>query len=114
MNGRAREPAKIVTHLESDHGAAPKVQFRNGQLLTIIKPDFEAKRWLALTGKVARTPFLPVCRSQVEVRLAADTREAIENLRGFHCQVAYGDYTREVKYAAKKVGIQVQLLSAGS
>jgi L-fucose isomerase-like protein len=112
MNGRRQEPVKIVTHFESDHGAASKVQFHRGQLLTIIKPDFEAKHWLVLTGKVARTPFLPVCRSQVEVKLDADTREVIENLRGFHCQIAYGDYVREIEYAAKKVGIAVQLLSA--
>ncbi len=112
MNGKVREPAKIVTHFESDHGAAPKVHFRKGRLLTIIKPDFEAKRWLALRGKITRTPFLPICRSQVEVKLAADADEVIENLRGFHCMIAYGDYTREVAYAAKKVGIQVQLLDA--
>lgn len=110
MNGKALEAAKIVTHFESDHGATPKVAFRRRQRLTIIKPDFEAKHWLALKGRVARTPFLPVCRSQVEVKLAGETREAIENLRGFHCQIAYGDYTREVEYAAKKVGIQVQRL----
>jgi hypothetical protein len=110
MNGKTLEPVEIVTHYESDHGAATHVAFRKGQTLTIIKPDFEAKNWLALTGKIVGTPWLPTCRAQVEVELDADTQDVIQNLRGFHCMLAYGDYTREVAYAAKKVGINVQTL----
>ena len=110
MDGQTLEPVEVVTHYESDHGAATHVLFRKGQPLTIIKPDFEAKHWLALTGKVVGTPFPDTCRAQVEVELDADTQDVLENLRGFHCMLAYGDYTREVAYAAKKVGITVQTL----
>jgi L-fucose isomerase-like protein len=110
MDGKSLEPVEIVTHYESDHGAATHVLFRKGQVLTIVKPDFEAKHWLALTGKITDTPFLDTCRAQVEVALDADTQEVLRNLRGFHCTLAYGDYTREVAYAAKKVGITVQNL----
>jgi L-fucose isomerase-like protein len=110
MDGKALEPVKIMSHFESDHGAATKVGFRKGQLVTIVKPDFEAKHWLVLTGQIVDTPFLPTCRAQVEVKLKADTRDVAENLRGFHCMLAYGDHTKEVAYAAKKVGIQVQVL----
>jgi L-fucose isomerase-like protein len=88
------------------------VAFRKGQILTIIKPDFGAKNWLALTGKIVGTPWLPTCRAQVEVELDADTQDVLQNLRGFHCMLAYGDYTREVAYAAKKVGITVQTLKS--
>ncbi|MBM3880676.1 MAG: sugar isomerase [Verrucomicrobia bacterium] len=110
MDGRTLEPANLVTHYESDHGAATHVHFRKGQLLTIVKPDFEAKHWLALTGKILDTPFTDTCRAQVEVELNADTHDVLRNLRGFHCMLAYGDYTRELAYAAHKVGIQVQVL----
>ena len=110
MDGRRLEPVTLVTHYESDHGAATHVHFRKGQLVTIIKPDFEAKHWLAMTGKIVDTPFLATCRGQIEVALDADTQDAIRNLRGFHCQIAYGNWTREVAYAAKKVGIEVQRL----
>ena len=110
MDGKNLEPVELVTHYESDHGAATHVLFRKGQLLTIIKPDFEAKRWLAITGKITDTPFLDTCRAQVEVQLNADAPEVIKNLRGFHCTLVYGDYTKEVAYAAKKVGIEVQTL----
>jgi len=111
MDGQTLEAAEIVTHFESDHGAATHVLFRKGQLVTIIMPDFEARHWLALTGKIIDTPFLDTCRAQVEVELDADTRQVLTNLRRFqHCMLAYGDYTREVAYAAKKVGITVQTL----
>jgi hypothetical protein len=110
MDGQSLEPVELVTHYESDHGAATHVLFRKGQLLTILKPDFEAKNWLALTGKIVDTPFVETCRAQVEVALDAQTQDVLKNLRGFHCMLAYGDYVREVAYAAKKVGITVQTL----
>jgi len=110
MDGKTLEPVEIVTHYESDHGAATHVLFRKRQSLTILKPDFAAKHWLALTGKILDTPFLDTCRAQVEVGLDADTQDVVRNLRGFHCMLAYGDYTREVAYAARKVGITVQTL----
>jgi hypothetical protein len=112
MDGKNLEPVKIVTHYESDHGAATHIAFRKGQVLTIIKPDFEAKNWLALTGKIVGTPWVPTCRAQVLVELDADTQDVLQNLRGFHCMLAYGDHTREVAYAAKKVGITVQTLKS--
>jgi L-fucose isomerase-like protein len=114
MDGKNLEPVEIVTHYESDHGAATHVLFRKKQLLTILKPDFEAKHWLALTGKILDTPFLDTCRAQVEVALNAQTQDVLQNLRGFHCMLAYGDYVKEVAYAAKKVGIAVQILNTSS
>jgi hypothetical protein len=62
-------------------------------------------------GKIIDTPFLDTCRGQVELELDADPKELVRNLRGFHCMLAYGDYTKEVEYAASKVGIKVQVLS---
>ena len=110
MDGKTLEPVEIVTHYESDHGAATHVFFRKGQLLTILKPDFEATHWLALTGQIADTPYLDTCRAQIEVALAADTLDVARSLRGFHCMLAYGDYVREVGYAAGKDGIKLQIL----
>ncbi len=110
MDGQTLEPVEIVTHYESDCGAATHVIFRKAQGLTILKPDFEAVHWLALTGRIVDTPVLDTCRAQVEVALDAETEEVARNLRGFHCMLAYGDYVREVVYAARKVGIQVQTL----
>ena len=44
MDGKTFEPARIMTHFESDYGAAPKVEMRKGQILTNIVPDFKEKR----------------------------------------------------------------------
>ena len=110
MDGVNLEPVRLVTHFESDHGAATHVHFPKGQTVTVIKPDFEAKHWLALTGKTTGHPMLATCRAQIEVALDAQTQDVLRNMRGFHCQLAYGDWTREVRYAAKKVGIEVQRL----
>ena len=87
------------------------MHFLKGQAVTVIKPDFEARHWLALTGKIVDTPFLATCRAQIEIGLDADTQDVIRNMRGFHCQIAYGDWAREVAYAARKVGIEVQRLA---
>jgi uncharacterized protein (DUF779 family) len=110
MDGKNLEPVEIVTHFESDHGAASHVLFSMGQLVTVIKPDFEARNWLTFTGTVIGTPELPTCRAQIELKLNADTKDVLENMRGFHCMLAYGDYRKDVEYAAKKVGINVQIL----
>ncbi|HID76770.1 MAG TPA: sugar isomerase [Planctomycetaceae bacterium] len=112
MDGRNLEPVEVVTHYESDHGAATHVLFPRGQQLTIIKPDFEAKNWLAMTGTIVGTPFMDTCRAQVEVELDADVEDVLRSMRGFHCILVYGDYTREVAYAADKVGIDVEVLPA--
>jgi L-fucose isomerase-like protein len=59
---------------------------------------------------VVGTPFINTCRAQIEVQLSGDQQAVLENMRGFHCMIIYGDYTREVAYAAAKVGIKVQVI----
>ncbi|MCS7185606.1 MAG: sugar isomerase [Armatimonadetes bacterium] len=112
MDGKRGEPAKLVTHFESDHGAAIKVEMRKGQIVTVVNPDFEAHEWCGFVGEIVGTPFLPVCRSQVEVKVKANVKEVVSAMRGFHCTIAYGDYRKEVGYALSKVGIGWKDLSA--
>ncbi|MEN6561243.1 MAG: twin-arginine translocation signal domain-containing protein [Acidobacteriota bacterium] len=105
MDGRTAEPARILTHFESDYGAAPKVEMAKGRLVTNIAPDFAAKRWLGLRGEIVDAPFLPICRSQIDVRFQCDDRTLARRMPGFHWMTAYGDYTRELPYALRRVGI---------
>ncbi|MBC8868296.1 MAG: twin-arginine translocation signal domain-containing protein, partial [Planctomycetes bacterium] len=67
MNGKTLDPARIVTHFESDFGASPKVDMPKGQVLTNIAPDFKSERWMGLLGTIADAPFLPICRDQIDV-----------------------------------------------
>ena len=111
MDGRASEPARILTHFESDYGAAPKVEMAKGQVVTNIAPDFASKRWVGLLGEIVETPCLPICRSQIDIRYKCGDRTLAQRMPGFHWMTAYGDFTRELGYALKRVGIAWDLLS---
>ena len=111
MDGKTFEPARIMTHFESDYGAAPKVEMHKGQILTNIVPDFKAKRWVGVIGKIVDAPFMDVCRSQIDIRFSCDSKTLAERMPGFHWMICYGDYLREVGYACKKVGIELENLT---
>ena len=112
MNGHDLEPARILTHFESDYGAAPKVEMRKGQMTTNIAPDFELKRWVGLRAEIIDAPFMDVCRSQIDVRFTCDSKRLAERMPGFHWMTGYGDYLRELAYASKKVDIEFEDLTA--
>jgi hypothetical protein len=105
MDGQKREPARIMTHFESDYGAAPKVEMSKGQTVTNIVPDFALKRWVGLLGKIVDTPFMPICRSQFDISFSCDSRTLAKRMPGFHWMTCYGDYMREIGYALKRVNI---------
>jgi hypothetical protein len=105
MDGRNLEPARLLTHYESDYGAAPKVQMRKGQAVTVLNPDFAGRRWLGFAGRIENAPFYPICRTQLEIAVNADTRRLAGELRGFHWMVSYGEYLRETGYALNKAGV---------
>ena len=108
MNGRDLEPARIMTHFESDYGAAPKVAMRRGQIVTTIDPDFSFEKYLLFRGKIEAAPFMPICRDQIDVSIEGSWTRLRNEMRGFHFMVAYGDWRREVAYALKKIGIATE------
>jgi hypothetical protein len=111
MNGSKLEPARILTHFESDYGAAPKVEMPKGQMVTNIIPDFKAERWVGLIGEIVDAPFLDICRDQIDVKFSCDSLKLAQRMPGFHWMTGYGDYSRELGYALKKTPIQWELLS---
>jgi len=111
MNGEELEPARILTHFESDYGAAPKVEMSKGQTVTNIVPDFASKRWVGLLGEIIDTPFMDICRSQIDISFTCNSKTLAERMPGFHWMTCYGDYMREVGYALKKVGIDWENLT---
>ena len=110
MDGRKREPARILTHFESDYGAAPKVEMGRGQVLSNIIPDFASRRWAGLQGEIVEAPFLPICRSQIDIRFACDSLSLAQRMPGFHWMTGYGDYLRETGYALRRVNIAWDVL----
>ena len=105
MDGKTLEPVRVVTHFESDFGAAPKVEFHKGQVVTNVLPDFKAQRWVGLKAEIIDAPFLPICRSQIDVAYEVDDDVVAERMPGFHWMTAYGDWRREIGYALKKIPI---------
>jgi L-fucose isomerase-like protein len=111
MDGAHAAPVKILTHFESDYGAAPKVEMRKGQTVTNLVADFASKRWLGVEGEIIDNPFMNICRSQIDVGIVGDTNRLLEEMRGFHWMTCYGNFLRETGYALKKAGVDWLKLS---
>jgi hypothetical protein len=112
MDGKRNERARILTHFESDYGAAPKVEMKLGQITTNLVPDFDCKKWVGFAGTIVGNPFLDICRSQVDVKVHGDANALLEQMKGFHWMLSYGDYMKECAYALKKLGISFLNVSA--
>jgi hypothetical protein len=112
MDGQHLEPVKILTHFESDYGAAPKVEMKRGQIITVVDPDFDSKQHLGFEGEIIDNPFLDICRTQIDVRIKGSVDTLNEQTRGFHWNVCYGNYLKEYGYALRKLGMNWVNLSA--
>ena len=106
MDGKNFDPVRIVTHYESDYGAAPWVQAPLGTVTTHIAPDFKSERWVGIKGKIVDVPFKPICRTQFDIQYDISDSLLAERVPGFHWMTCFGDYRREIGYALRRVGIQ--------
>ena len=59
-----------------------------------------------MSAKFAACPFLPFCRSQIDVHFDCTDEMLARHMPGFHWMTGYGDYLREVGYAIKKIPIE--------
>ncbi len=110
MDGKHLEPVKLLTHFESDYGVAPKVEMRKGQKVTMVIPDFAFEKWIGLSGEIVDSPFLPICRSQIDVAYKVPDAAVADAMPGFHWEMVYGEYLREAGYALRKTGIGWEVL----
>lgn len=110
MDGKNLEPARLLTHFESDYGAAPKVEMRVGQTVTNVIPDFSCEKNIGLLGKIIENPFMDICRTQINISYDCDSLLLAEKMPGFHWITVYGDYLKESGYALKKIGIDLENL----
>jgi len=105
MDGTRYEPAQIMTHYESEYGASPKVELPKGQQVTFIDPEYSSGRWVGFKGTVVGNPSLEICRSQQDVQIQGDWRKMLKEARDSHWMMTYGDYLKELGYAARKIGV---------
>jgi hypothetical protein len=105
MNGSQYNPAVILTHYESDYGAAPKVEIPVGQQVTFIDPEYSTGRWVGIKGIVRGNPFYEICRSQQDVEIQGNWESLKAEARDSHWVMSYGDHLTELGYAARKLGL---------
>ncbi|MBN1854020.1 MAG: hypothetical protein JW829_14920 [Pirellulales bacterium] len=105
MDGSRYEPARIMTHYESDFGAAPKIEMPIGQQVSAISPEFASGRWVGIKATVQDNPCHAICRSQQDILIQGDWKRLVPETRDSHWIMAYGDYLREAGYAARKLGL---------
>ena len=110
MDGKSYDPVRIVTHYESDYGAAPWVNAPLGTVTTHIASAFNCDRWVGLKGKIVDVPFRPICRTQFDIQYDCCDSLLAERMPGFHWMTCYGDYRKEIGYALNRVGIQWERL----
>ena len=105
MDGKRYEPVRIMSHYESDFGAAPKVEMAIGQQVCAISPEYSTTRWVGIQAVVRDNPSFAICRSQQDVEIQGNWRKLIPEARDSHWMMVYGDYLREIGYAAHKIGL---------
>jgi hypothetical protein len=105
MDGARYEPARVLTHYESEFGAAPKIEIPVGQDVTFLNPEYATGRWLGMRGTVEGNPFYEICRSQQLVRIGGDWRRLQSEARDSHWLMAYGDCLAAAGYAARRIGV---------
>ncbi len=111
FNADRYEPMQVMTHYESEYGAAPKVEIPVGQEVCFVDPQYSTTRWLGFKGRVKANPFYDVCRSQQDVEILGDWRQLIDEVRDSHWAMVYGDALPEMGHAARKLGINWTNLS---
>ncbi|NUM54549.1 MAG: sugar isomerase [Candidatus Hydrogenedentes bacterium] len=105
MNADRYEPARIVTHYESEFGAAPKVEMPIGQELSFVNPEYTTGRWVGIRGTVESNPYYDICRSQQDVRIHGEWKRLLNEVRDSHWMMVYGDHLEAIGYAAPRIGI---------
>jgi L-fucose isomerase-like protein len=105
MDAKRYEPVRVLTHYESEYGAAPKVEMPKGQELTFIDPEYATGRWVGIKGVVEANPFYEICRSQQDVRILGNWKRLLDEVRDSHWMMVYGDHLKEIGFAAPRMGV---------
>jgi hypothetical protein len=95
---------QVRTHHESNTSATVKPIYEKGTV-TVAGLSFDYDEMLIVKGEVVGTPDLRICRSQVEVKVSSPT-QVLEDWRGFHWIMVYGDYMEELTFICKATGIK--------
>ena len=85
-----------------------------GQVVSFIDPEYSTGRWVGIKGVVRDILFFHICRSQQDVEILGDWKRLLAEARDSHWMMAYGDWLREMDYAAWKIGVRWVNVSQGA
>ena len=102
---------RILTHFESDYGAAPKVEMQVGQKVTNVDRRLQGRSatW-ACAARSSAPRSCPSAATRSTSSSPAPDQVLAERMPGFHWMTFYGDYLRETGYALKKIPIEWEVL----
>ena len=56
------------------------------------------------------SPFLAICRSQIDVQIHGSCEQLARDMKGFHWMTSYGSHLKECGYALKKAGVRFTMV----
>jgi hypothetical protein len=77
-----------------------------GQEVTFIDPEYSTGRWVGFKGTIRANPSHDICRTQQDVEIQGDWKKLLGEVRDSHWVMAYGDWVKEIGYAARRLGLK--------
>jgi len=87
------------------------VEMPRGQQVTFIDPEYATCRWVGIKGVVESNPFYDICRSQQDIVIQGNWKALLNEVRDSHWVMVYGDYLKEIGYAAPRIGVTWETVS---
>ncbi len=94
-------------HHETKMGLAPSVKFTEGQEVTVAGVSHDFEEMIATEGEITRNTDYHICISQAEVKVE-DAQYLLDNFKGFHWVMVYGNWTKELEKACDLLGIKLR------
>lgn len=101
--------ALLSRHFETGKGYAVEGSFKENSIVTLLKINPEFSKLLLVRGRIltGRRFSDEFCRNQIVVEIDKEPRELFLGEFAHHVIVVYGDYTTELRYAAKLLGLDL-------
>ncbi len=110
------ELGKLIVEARKDNAAVKRVEKRTADYLRESGTTLETERSYVdncflledVFKKVLDNPFMDICRSQIDISYEADSKVLAKRMLGFHWMTGYGNYMKEIGYALKRLGIELE------
>jgi len=101
-----KDPFILYSHFERKKGVGVKVLKKENTTVTItgISHD-KLDEMLIIVGKIVKNTRLPTCRTQIVVKVQ-DAKKILENYKGRHWIVVYGDHSEIISKTNEILGIK--------